>query len=283
MAKWSSLVKRQLVPLNKGWRIYGIHANNGTQKDLFGMWHWSLPHSFFLMPDQHLCCIKYVYINTSDCVEIVYELPLVLYTTMSEAFLHRSGVMWGFYQIFIVGVPAWPWRQIHDIGQNILQSSCKAGISSSFSHFHSFFLITFLKEAFIRNWVIILWIYYTIMIVICINNNNNAVTNNNYGRLQDIILLFRIPKGTWKNLFKIYRHCWHAPSKKFASPAVHNMYTLALNSCHMCVIWYFLFYFLETTWNSFGSYSCLSTSPFVTSAFRCLPLRPWTLLLCCCG
>jgi hypothetical protein len=54
--------------------------------------------------------------------------------------------------------------QIHDIGQNILQSSCKAGISSSFSHFQSFFLITFLKEAFIRNWVIILWINYTIMI-----------------------------------------------------------------------------------------------------------------------
>jgi hypothetical protein len=176
--------------------------------------------------------------------------------------------------------------QIRDIGQNILQSSCKAGISSSFSHFQSFFLITFLKEAFIRNWVIILWINYTIVIVICINNNN-AVFNNNYERFQDIILLFRIPMGTWKNLFKIYRHCWHVPLKKFSSPALHNMYTqkliLALNSCRMYVIWYFLFYFLETTWNSFGSYSCLSASPFVTSAFTCLPLRPWNLLLWCCG
>ena len=32
------------------------------------------------------------------------------------------------------------------------------------------------------------------------NNNNNAVINNDYERFQDIILLFRIPMGTWKNL-----------------------------------------------------------------------------------
>jgi hypothetical protein len=50
-----------------------------------------------------------VYKHISDCIEIVYELPFVLYNMTSETFLHGSGVMWGVYQIFIIGVPAWPW------------------------------------------------------------------------------------------------------------------------------------------------------------------------------
>ena len=37
------------------------------------------------------------------------------------------------------------------------------------------------------------------------NNNNNTVINNNYGIIQDLILLFKIPMGTLKNLFEIYR------------------------------------------------------------------------------
>jgi len=31
--------------------------------------------------------------------------------------------------------------------------------------------------------------------MICINNNNNYIINNNYRRLQDLILLFKIPLG----------------------------------------------------------------------------------------
>ena len=41
--------------------------------------------------------------------------------------------------------------------------------------------------------------------IICINNNNNnnnAVINNIYGRLQDLILLFKIPMGTGKYFFE---------------------------------------------------------------------------------
>ena len=225
------------------------------------MWHSLLPHFFFLCLTRSVLYRMCVYKHISDCIEILYKLPLVLYNMTSETFLHRSGVMWGVYQIIVIGVPAWLWLGKYMTLDKTFYSLCKAGISSSFSHFKIFFLITFLKEAFIRSWVII-----------------NAVVNNNYGRLQDIILLFRILMGTWKNLFKIYRHCWHAPSKKFVRLALHSMYTqrliLALNSCHMCVIWYFLFYFLETTWNSFESYSCLSAIP----CYLCLQMfAPQTL------
>ena len=39
-----------------------------------------------------------------------------------------------------------------------------------------------------------------------------------YGKLQDLILLFKIPLGMRKDLFNDYRHIMHAPSKRFASP-----------------------------------------------------------------
>jgi hypothetical protein len=50
--------------------------------------------------------------------------------------------------------------------------------------------------------------------------NNNAVINNNYGRRQDLILLFKIPKGLRKNFFEMYRQFGHTPSKRFASPSL---------------------------------------------------------------
>ena len=52
--------------------------------------------------------------------------------------------------------------------------------------------------------------------MICINNNDRVI--NNYGRLQDLILLFRIPMGTQKNFFEIYVQFGHTSSKRFASP-----------------------------------------------------------------
>jgi hypothetical protein len=60
--------------------------------------------------------------------------------------------------------------------------------------------------------------------VICINNNNinNAVINN-YGRLQDFILLFKIPIGTRKGFFEINRQFGHAPSKKFTNPGLGDL------------------------------------------------------------
>ena len=38
--------------------------------------------------------------------------------------------------------------------------------------------------------------------ILCINNN--AIIKNNYGRLQDHILLLKIPVGIRKSLFEIY-------------------------------------------------------------------------------
>jgi hypothetical protein len=49
------------------------------------------------------------------------------------------------------------------------------------------------------------------MLIIFNNNNNNAVIII-YGRLQDIILLFKIPVGTRKDFFEIYRLFGHALS-----------------------------------------------------------------------
>ena len=51
-------------------------------------------------------------------------------------------------------------------------------------------------------------------------NDNNAVINDKYGRLQELILLFKIPMGMRKNFFVIYRQVAHAPSKRFASCAL---------------------------------------------------------------
>jgi len=82
--------------------------------------------------------------------------------------------------------------RIRDTRQNVLQYSFVTGSSSSPSYFQIFSLIAFLEEAFIRNIIIILYIN-----CIIINDNNNAViSNNNYGRLQDIILLLKIPTCT---------------------------------------------------------------------------------------
>ena len=51
------------------------------------------------------------------------------------------------------------------------------------------------------------------------NNNNNNVLNN-YGRLLDLILLFRISMDIRMNSLEICRQFGHAPSKRLASPAI---------------------------------------------------------------
>ena len=55
----------------------------------------------------------YIYIyththtNISDCIEIVYELPLLPNNTASEIFSHPSGELRSVDWIFITGAPAW--------------------------------------------------------------------------------------------------------------------------------------------------------------------------------
>ena len=42
----------------------------------------------------------------------------------------------------------------------------------------------------------------------------------NYGILKDLILFFKIPMGTRKNVFEIYRQFVHTPSETFCNPGL---------------------------------------------------------------
>ena len=52
----------------------------------------------------------------------------------------------------------------------------------------------------------------------------------NYGRLQDLILLFKIPMDARYDFFEIDRKFWHAPTKPFTSPAVCRKNRFSENS-----------------------------------------------------
>ena len=97
----------------------------------------------------------------SDCVETVYELPLLANNTESEIFLHKLGAARSVDWMFIIAGLAVTGR-IRDIGQNVLQSSFQTGSSSSPSDFRILFPIAFLEEAVIRNIITILRINYNI-------------------------------------------------------------------------------------------------------------------------
>ena len=70
---------------------------------------------------------------------------------------------------------------------------------------------------FCTNCIIIIWINYDDDDDNN-NNNNNWRVNNNYGRLQDLVFLFKIPMRARKHFFEIYRQFWHAPSGKVRQP-----------------------------------------------------------------
>jgi len=51
--------------------------------------------------------------------------------------------------------------------------------------------------------------------------------NNNHGRLQDLILFYKIPMGTRKNFFETDKQFGHTPSKSFANPDLDSLSTLS--------------------------------------------------------
>ena len=134
-----------------------------------------------------------VYIHIPDYTETVYELPLLPNNTAVKHFYTNQEQCKCWLDIYYWGAGLVVTGQIHDIGQKVLQSSFQTGSSSSPSYFQILLLTAFLKEVFIRNIIIVLQINYTI--IICITNNNN-----NYGRLQDLILHFKIPIARQKKL-----------------------------------------------------------------------------------
>ena len=103
---------------------------------------------------------------------------------------------------------------IRDIGQNIFtvffffyQEVVASPVTSKFSVLsHSS------RRTSLDRYIII------IIIIICINNN--YVINNNYGRFQDLILLFKILIGTRENFLETYRQFGLSSSKNFSSPAL---------------------------------------------------------------
>jgi len=77
-------------------------------------------------------------------------------------------------------------------------------------YFHVFFLIAFLKNTFIRY-----ILYYALIIRV-----NDMIINNSYGRLQNLIFLFKIPMRKQKNFFEIYN--LNTPSKRFVRSALRS-------------------------------------------------------------
>jgi hypothetical protein len=109
---------------------------------------------------------------TSDCVEIVYELPLLTNTrkAASETILHKSVAMRNVDWIFIIwGAGPAANGRVRDTGQNVLQSCFQTGNTSSSNPrwFHIPLLVAFLEEDFIRNITLLCGNYK-----ICFNNDN---------------------------------------------------------------------------------------------------------------
>jgi len=61
----------------------------------------------------YVCVCMYVYIHIPDCVQTVYELPLLPNNTASETFLHKSGEVRSVDGIFITGASAWRYLGEH--------------------------------------------------------------------------------------------------------------------------------------------------------------------------
>jgi hypothetical protein len=60
-------------------------------------------------------------------------------------------------------------------------------------------------------------ILFSLSVIIFYNNSNIIIINTDDERLQDPILLLKIPMGTRNNFSENYRQFGHALSKRFAS------------------------------------------------------------------
>ena len=109
-----------LHTIYQGWQTYD------ARKDVLGTRHSLLSHFFkYVFCPSSVCILWriYVYIHISDCVETVYELPLLPNNTVSETFMCKSGaarsVHWMFYH-WAAGLAVS--GRIRDVGQSVLQS-----------------------------------------------------------------------------------------------------------------------------------------------------------------
>ena len=93
-----------------------------------------------------------VYLQISDCVQIVHGLPLLPNNTASNIFLHNSGALWSVSCIFIIGAPAWRWLDEYvTLCKTCKNLLLKQEAITAPSYCHVFFLLAFLEEVFIRD------------------------------------------------------------------------------------------------------------------------------------
>ena len=143
-----------LDSVTQGWRrlcvrhsLLSIFLNLFCPTRLLQMWKWC------------------VYIHTSDCVETVYELPLLTNNTESETFLHKSRAVRSVDWIFIVGVKIWRWLgEYMTLDRTFYSLLFKQETVAAPSYCHIFFFIAFLEEVLIRNIIIILCINYKLLL-----------------------------------------------------------------------------------------------------------------------
>jgi hypothetical protein len=164
------------------------------------MQHSLLPQLFsFLLPDR--------------CIWLRRD---GIWITASEAPGAVRSVDW----ICIFRAPAWRWLDEYvTVDSTFYSLHFKQEAAAAPFYFHSFLLIAFLEEAFVRNRSILC---INCIIIMCSNNNvNNAVINDSYWRLQDLILLFKSSMCTREEFFEIYWQFGHARSERFASRPRH--------------------------------------------------------------
>jgi uncharacterized membrane protein len=191
---------------NSGLPTYGI------RKDSLRTRHSLLSQILFVSfaPPPSLHRTEHVYIHTDR-----------LYMNYRETFLHRSErceVLTGYLSLGRRSGGAGP---IRDIGQNVLLSAFEQDSAAA--------LLLPCFVTYCISWGGLYWRYNTVIIlrtdyiiITGIRNNNIAVIDNNYGRLQDLILLFKFPMVTRNYFLEICRQFvlrtmvnapWYVPNK----------------------------------------------------------------------
>jgi hypothetical protein len=101
------LRRQPALSLSQGRRTYGTRPQMARKRFPWHAAFNAVPIIFiYFIQKVPLCCGIYVFINISDRVQIVHELPFLSNNTSSETLLHKSGAVRSGDWIFIIGAPA---------------------------------------------------------------------------------------------------------------------------------------------------------------------------------
>ena len=116
--------------LDQAWRTSGSRAQNDKRNDFLGTRLSLLSQICISLPDQLLYIVNiyvciyvyiYIYIYISDCLEIIYELPLLPNNIASDSlFTHIRSCAKCWLDIYHWGASLAVTGRIRDIGQNVL-------------------------------------------------------------------------------------------------------------------------------------------------------------------